>query len=105
MLLFSAFLTLLAGLTSATVVIRADCSCFGLKAAHFSFTLFTIVVILVVIGLNVRRNQPQSSNVGLNVRSIHEPLACTAPGAEDTRQRYGNLSCVFSTEKYSVIRK
>jgi hypothetical protein len=59
----------------------------------------------MVIGLNVRRNQPQSSNVGLKVRSSNEPSRLYCSGSGRYEAMNGNLYCVFSTEKYFVIRK
>ena len=57
------------------------------------------------IGPNLRRNQPQGSNVGLNVRSSNEPSRLYCSGSGRYKAMNGNLYCIFSTEKYSVIRK
>src|SRR5258706_11124824 len=59
----------------------------------------------MVIGLNVRRNQPQSSNCGLNVRSSNGPSSWHCSGSRRYEAMNGNLYCIFSAEKYSVIRK
>jgi hypothetical protein len=59
----------------------------------------------VVIWLNVRRNLPQSSNFWLNVRSSNKLSRLYCPGGGRYETMSGNLYCVFSTEKYSVIRK
>src|SRR5258706_15338622 len=56
----------------------------------------------MVIGLNVRRNQPQSSNCGLNVRSSNELSRLYCSGSRRYEAMNGNLYCVFSTEKYVV---
>src|SRR5439155_13555731 len=60
---------------------------------------------LVVIGLKVRRNQPQGSNFGLKVRTRNEPSSLYCSGSGRCEASDGNLSCIFSTEKYPVIRK
>jgi len=70
-----------------------------------TFTLFTTSYTLLVIWLNVRRNLPQSSNFWLNVRSSNELSRLYCPGSGRYEAMSGNLYCVFSTEKYSVIRK
>src|SRR5262249_25766383 len=49
------------------LMLYTDCSFLSLKSAHFSRLLPSRQPL--VIGLNVRRNQPQSSNVGCKVRS------------------------------------
>jgi hypothetical protein len=59
----------------------------------------------VVIGLKVRRNQPQGSYFGLKVRSSNELSSLYCSGSGRCEARDGNLSCIFSTEKCPVIRK
>ena len=59
----------------------------------------------MVIWLNVRRNLPQSSNFWLNVRSSNKLTRLYCPGSGRYEAMSGNLYCVFSTEKYSVMRK
>ena len=66
---------------------------------------FTTRARFLVIGLNVRRNQPQSSIFRLNVRSRNEPSSLYCSGSGRCEASDGNLSCIFSTEKYPVIRK
>jgi hypothetical protein len=68
-------------------------------------SLFGSFTTHLVIGLNVRRNQPQSSNVGLNVRSSTELSRLYCSGSRRDEAMNGNLSCIFSTEKYAVIKK
>src|SRR5437870_5421819 len=74
-----------------------------------TFALFTTAVHravpALVIGVNVRRNQPQGSNVGLNVRLSNEPSRLYYSGGGRFKAMNGNLFCIFSTEKYLVIRK
>ena len=60
---------------------------------------------LLVIGLKVRRNQPQGSNCGLKVRSSNKPSSLYCSGSGRYKAMNGNLECIFSTEKYAVIRK
>src|SRR2546430_3519242 len=57
---------------------------------------------LMVIGVNVRRNQPQGSNVGLNVRLSNEPSRLYYSGGGRFKAMNGNLFCIFSTENYPV---
>jgi hypothetical protein len=78
---------------------------FSSNAVHPSVNLPPATPKKVVIGLNVRRNQPQSSNFGLKVRSSNEPSRLYCSGSGRYEAKNGNLYCVFSTEKYFVIRK
>src|SRR5260221_3129199 len=55
--------------------------------------------------LNVRRNRPHSSNFWLNLRSSNEPFPLDCSGSGGDEGMNGNLYCVFSGEKYPVIRK
>src|SRR2546425_8081477 len=83
----------------------------GQSCSHFrSFTTASSVLgaaraTMMVIGVNVRRNQPQGSNVGLNVRLSNEPSRLYYSGGGRFKAMNGNLFCIFSTEKYPVIRK
>ena len=75
----------------------------GQSCSHFRS--FTMPGNELVIGVNVRRNQPQGSNVGLNVRLSNEPSRLYYSGGGRFKAMNGNLFCIFSTEKYPVIRK
>src|SRR5258708_32994821 len=60
---------------------------------------------LVVIDLKVRRNQPQSSNFALKVRSSQNLRgSCRSRGGR-CRGTNGNSSYIFSAEKCAVIIK
>src|SRR5205807_7683711 len=59
----------------------------------------------VVIDPNVRRNQPQCSNVALNIRPRQSHCgSCRSTGGR-CRGTNGNLSYIFSAEKCTFITK
>ena len=83
--------------------IRVKCLSFMAKAAHISGHLpFSTPL---VIGLNVRRNQPQSSNVGLNVRSSNEPSSLYCSGSERCEAKGSKPVLLLLRGEYSIIRK
>ena len=60
---------------------------------------------LVVIDLNVRRNQPQCSNFALNIRTRQSHCgSCRSKGGR-CRGTNGNSSYIFSAEKCTFIIK
>src|SRR5215469_5661986 len=54
----------------------------------------------LVIWLKVRQNQPQGSNFCLKVLINNEPSSLSCSGSGKGEASDGNLSCIFSTEKY-----
>ena len=59
----------------------------------------------MVIDLNVRRNQPQCSNFAFKVRSSKNLRSSCRSRGERCLGANGNSSYIFSTVKYTVIKK
>ncbi len=93
------------GIEVTSSILQCKFPPFSAKSVHPSVNLPQSPHREVVIWLNVRRNLPQSSNFWLNVRSSNELSRLYCPGSGRYEAMSGNLYCVFSTEKYSVIRK
>ncbi len=60
---------------------------------------------LLVIDLNVRRNQPQCSNFAFKVRASKNLRGSCRSRGGGCQGTNGNSSYIFSTEKYTVIIK
>jgi hypothetical protein len=77
----------------------------GVKSVHFVGYLPTALFPPVVIDPNVRRNQPQCSNVALNIRPRQSHCgSCRSTGGR-CRGTNGNSSYIFSAEKCTFITK
>ena len=78
---------------------------FALKIVEHSRYLLQTLHPLMVIDLNVRRNQPQCSNFALNIRTRQSHCgSCRSKGGR-CRGTNGNSSYIFSAEKCTFIIK
>ena len=86
------------------LTIEGNVSRLRARSAHFvSHLPFTLQ--LLVIDLNVRRNQPQCSNFALNIRTRQSHCgSCRSKGGR-CRGTNGNSSYIFSAEKCTFIIK
>jgi len=86
-------------------MIYADFPPFGPKSVHPSAKLPPTQWLLMVIDLNVRRNQPQCSNFALNVRTHQSHCdSCRSKGGR-CQGTDGNSPYIFSAEKCTFIIK
>ena len=84
---------------------EGNCSHLRAKPAHFVRHLPPAHVVDLVIDLNVRRNQPQCSNVALNIRTRQSHCGSYRSTGGRCRGTNGNSFYIFSAEKCTFIIK